>query len=86
MKVEIFYTPTCGKCGDKLAPLRDAASKAVPGIDWQEINVLENIDYAVELGVLTLPSIVINQEVAFSALPSPNALVRALRQRSDRRT
>jgi predicted thioredoxin/glutaredoxin len=52
------------------------------GIEWHELNVLENLDHAVDLGVLTLPAIVIDGELAFSSLPTPHQLRDALLRRS----
>jgi hypothetical protein len=37
---------------------------------WREVNVLEELDYAVTLGVLTMPAIAVNGELRFSSLPT----------------
>ena len=71
MKVELFYTPGCEKCDDSKDKLREIATELVPGVVWRELNVLDQFDYAVEVGVLTLPSIAIDGEVLFSSLPGP---------------
>jgi len=61
MKVEIFYAPGCLECVAAHARLRAAAREAVKDhLEWRELNVLEDVDYAVEFGVTTLPSIVID--------------------------
>lgn len=44
----------------------------------------EKLDYAVELGVLTLPSIVIDGELVFTSMPSPEQWRAALKQRTAR--
>jgi hypothetical protein len=38
--------------------------------EWRELNVLDDLDYAVELGVMTLPSIVIDGELVFTSTPT----------------
>lgn len=38
---------------------------------WREVNVLKEFDYAVSLGVLSMPAIAINGELKFSSLPTP---------------
>jgi hypothetical protein len=43
--------------------------------------VLDEFDYAVEVGVLTLPSIAIDGEVLFSSLPTVPQLRRELIRR-----
>ena len=82
MKIELFYTPGCEKCADSKHALRATAIELIPDLVWREMNVLDEIDYAVEVGVLTLPSIAIDGEVVFSSLPSCRQLRRELVKRS----
>ena len=81
MKVELFYTPGCEKCADSKDKLRALATQLVPDLVWRELNVLDELDYAVEVGVLTLPSIAIDGEVLFSSLPTAGQLRRELIKR-----
>ena len=81
MKVELFYTPGCEKCADSKDKLKALATGLVPGLVWRELNVLDEFDYAVEVGVLTLPSIAIDGEVLFSSLPTVRQLRRELIKR-----
>ena len=39
------------------------------------------LDYAVELGVLKPPAVAIDGELVFPSLPTPDALVAAMRKR-----
>ncbi len=75
IKVETFSTAGCGSC----AASRDALKAVVDElgaerVSWREVDVLQEIDYAVELGVLSPPAIAIDGELVFSALPSPGRL------------
>lgn len=81
----MFYSPGCAACEDRQAELRLAAQEAVKGLVWRSVNVLDNMDAAVELGVITLPSIVIDGEVVFTSLPTRAQLCKALVQRSGAR-
>ena len=81
MKVELFYTPGCEKCADNKDKLRTVATELVPDLVWRELNVLDEVDYAVEVGVITLPSIAIDGEVLFSSLPTCRQLRRELIKR-----
>ena len=81
MKVELFYTPGCEKCADNKDELRTVATELVPDLVWRELNVLDELDYAVEVGVVTLPSIAIDGEVLFSSLPTCRQLRRELIKR-----
>lgn len=81
----MFYTPGCSACAAQHDELRAAARAAVKNLEWHDVNVSDNIDHAVDLGVLTLPSIVIDGEVAFSSMPTVAQLRKALIERSGRR-
>jgi hypothetical protein len=81
MKLELFYTPGCEKCTDSKDELRALATELVPDLVWRELNVLDELEYAVEVGILTLPSMAIDGEVIFSSLPTPRQLRRELTKR-----
>ena len=81
MKVEIFYTPGCSECVAAHAKLRATAQDAVKDLEWLELNVLDELDHAVELGVITLPSIVVNGELVFTSMPTVTQLREALIER-----
>lgn len=75
VKVEAFSSPGCGKC----AQARDTLKAVVEELGekratWRDVNILEEMDYAVELGILSPPAIAIDGELVFPALPSPNRL------------
>lgn len=82
MKVELFHAPGCNRCAAARDDLKATATAARPEVEWREINVLDEIDYAVERGVLSLPAIVIDGELVFPALPSPQQLRMALLART----
>jgi hypothetical protein len=74
VKVELIYAPGCTACIATRAGLRAAAAAAVADVEWIEINVLDALEHAVELGVLTLPAIAIDGSLVFAALPTPAQL------------
>ena len=82
MKVELFYSPGCSACLYRQAELRTAAREAIKDVEWREINVLHSLDHAVELGVITLPSIAIDGEVIFTSLPTVVQFRKALIERN----
>ena len=81
MKIELFYTPGCEKCADARDDLKAAAEEVIPGVIWRELDALDELDYAVELGVVTFPAIAIDGEVVFSSLPTCRRLRRELAKR-----
>jgi thioredoxin 1 len=82
MKVELFHAPGCSRCAAAREDLKAAAQTAVTGLQWREINVLDEMDYAVDHGVLFLPAIVVDGELVFSSLPTPQQLRAALTHRN----
>jgi len=82
MKVELFYSPGCSACVYGQVELRTVAQEAIKDVEWHEINILDSVDHAVELGVMTLPSIVIDGEVAFTSMPTVVQLRKALIERN----
>ncbi len=82
VKVEVFSSPGCGKCAQAKNMLQVAVEEMGQGrITWREVNILEEMDYAVELGVMSSPAIAIDGELAFSSLPSASKLRSELSKR-----
>lgn len=74
-KVEIFSAAGCGQC----AASRDALKAVVDEFgaeraSWREVDVLKELDYVVELGILSPPAMAIDGELVFPALPTPGRL------------
>ena len=80
INVEVFSSPGCGKCGHAKDVLRAIAQEMGDEIAWREVNILEELDYAVRLGVMSTPAIAVNGELVFTALPSAAKLRLALEQ------
>ncbi len=75
VNVDVFSSPGCGKCGHAKEVLRKLVEElGEENVSWRDVNILEDIDYAVELGVLSTPSIAINGELVFKSLPSAKRL------------
>ena len=81
MKIELFYTPGCRKCVEASDGLKAAAQELIPGVLWRELNALDELDYAVEVGVVALPAIAIDGELVFSSLPTCRRFRRELTKR-----
>lgn len=82
VRVEIFHAPGCSACAAAGDELRRMAAAIVKDLDWRELNVLDELDYAVEIGVLTLPSIVIDGKLIFTSMPTVTQLRAALIERT----
>ena len=81
MRIELLHSPGCARCLAGREALRGVAEQLVAGLEWREIDVLEAFDYAVELGVLSLPALAIDGQLVFARLPTPERLAQELRRR-----
>lgn len=79
INVEVFSSPDCGKCRKAKELLRKQVEIiGANQIAWREVNILDEMDYAVRIGVLSTPAIAIDGELVFTGLPSVKKLRRAL--------
>lgn len=82
VKVEVFSSPGCGKCAQAKTVLKAVVEAlGTDKVAWRDVNILEEIDYAVELGVMSSPAIAIDGELVFSSLPSADKLRAELSRR-----
>ncbi len=67
------------QCG-KAFQLVEAVLKELndESINLRRVNVVDELDYAVELGIRATPSIVINSILAFTTMPGTEALRKAI--------
>lgn len=75
IKVEVFSSPGCSKCAHAKDVLRKLVDEmGVDKIEWREVNILNDLDHAVALGVLSTPAIAIDDTLVFTSLPTVNKL------------
>lgn len=84
MKIEVLHAAGCAACHQELATLKQAAQTADPAVDWHELDIMQSIDYAVELGVMKPPAVAIDGQLAFASLPRPEQLAAAIKARKER--
>ena len=75
LRIEIFSAPGCNKCAHARQLVETVIRSIDKGpVDLRIINVVDELDYAVELGVRATPSIAINGVLVFTCLPSEQRL------------
>ena len=82
IQIEVFASPGCNRCGQAL-DLVDKITREIgtERFAWRKVDVLDELDYAVELGVLSMPAIVINGELVFRRRPTADILRDELKSR-----
>ena len=87
IQVEVFSSPGCNRCCQVFELLQTIIRElGAERIEWREVNVLDELDYAVELGVLSMPAIAIDGELVFKSHPSAGKLREALETRLQAQT
>jgi thioredoxin 1 len=75
LKIELISASGCRKCAQAREELKAVATEVAEGrLRWRDVNVLDELDYAVSLGILTLPAMTVNGKLAFPSLPTPEQL------------
>lgn len=82
MKVELFQAGGCRRCAASRETLKSVAQKAVPGVVWRDVDAAAELDYAVQLGVMTLPAVAVDGRLVFASLPTPAQLIEELLRRT----
>ncbi len=82
VRIELLTASGCGRCTQTRYRLRRAiAAFDDARVELHEVDVVDEIDYAVSLGVLTTPAIAINGELIFSGTPTEDQLLKAIVER-----
>ena len=80
--IEVFAAPGCSQCAQKRQALRAVTAElGADCFDWDDVDLLANIERAVQLGVMSPPSLAIDAELVFPALPTPERLRAELARR-----
>jgi predicted DsbA family dithiol-disulfide isomerase len=79
ISVELFVSPVCDRCAKASKMMKLVVDEfGNDRVEWREVDVLDEIDYAVAIGVLSTPAIAIDGKLVFSSLPGVESLYRAL--------
>lgn len=80
--VEVLTASGCGHCQKARALVKETiAELGDHQVQYREINVVEEIDYAVRLGLLSTPAIALDGKLVFPAPPSKAKLRQAILDR-----
>lgn len=84
--VEVFGSPGCAKCVKaKDEVLRFIWENGPGAVELREVNVLEEMERALDLGIMATPAIAIDGELVFRTLPREKALRAELEARFAKR-
>lgn len=73
--IEIFCAPNCARCRRAVTLVQEVIENINnSSVHWQKKDVVEEIDYAVSLGIRATPAIIINGKLTFTASPDKKTL------------
>ncbi len=73
--VELFTSNVCSRCVQAKATLRELIDELDDApFELRFIDVIENLDYAVEIGVLATPALAVNGELISTSIPGKRKL------------
>ncbi len=82
LRIELLTATTCSRCHAARAAIISVIENiGRPQLQFREIDVLDELDYAVGLGVLSTPAVAIDGELVFRSAPSAAAFRQALLKR-----
>jgi thioredoxin 1 len=81
VSVEFFFAGGCSKTAEARDALREAA-QSTRGAEWNEIDIAQNPNRAVDVGVVSTPAVAIDGELVFKAMPTASELRTAIEARS----
>jgi glutaredoxin len=81
LKIEVFSAPGCGKCTHAKEMLKDIVLEYAQNLSWCEVDIMQDMDYAVDLGVMSTPAIAIDGQLVFTSLPSKEKLLAEIKRR-----
>jgi len=75
VKVELFTSNICSRCVQAKTLLSDLVDEiGDQQFELRFVDVVENLDYAVEMGVLATPALGVNGELVCHSLPGKRKL------------
>ncbi|TAK83541.1 MAG: thioredoxin family protein [Betaproteobacteria bacterium] len=82
IKVELLSAPGCSKCAEAKQALKSVVEDlGKDKVAWREVNLLEEIDYATDLGLMSSGGIAIDGKLVFPRMPSAAKLREELLRR-----
>ncbi|MCD7782031.1 MAG: thioredoxin family protein [Methanosphaera sp.] len=81
VKLEVFTSQNCPYCPKAMEIAQEAVEELGDQIEYEHLDVNENMDKVREYELLSVPSIVIDGEVAYVGVPEKDELINVLKQK-----
>lgn len=75
IKVEVFSAPGCSKCAQAKEALKSVVEDlGQDKVAWRDVDIIEEMDYATEVGLMSSGGIAIDGKLVFPRMPSAEKL------------
>lgn len=81
IKLEVFTSKTCPHCPSAVTVAQKVKDQLGDELDFQHLDVDENIDKVRQYQLMSVPTIVIDGKIAFIGAPSEEELLQSIKKR-----
>ncbi|WP_304123297.1 MJ0307 family thioredoxin [Methanosphaera cuniculi] len=81
VKLEVFTSQTCPYCPMAVEVAEEAKKELGDKVDFEHYDVAEHMDLVQKYQIMSVPTIIIDGEVAFVGAPSAQELISKLEQK-----
>jgi len=81
IKLEVFTSKTCPHCPSAVTVAQKVKEQLGDELDFQHLDVDENIDKVRQYQLMSIPTIVIDGKIAFIGAPSEEELLQSIKKR-----
>ena len=81
VKLEVYTSQSCPYCPMAVAAAEDAVKALGDKIEYEHLDVNEHMDKVREYQIMSVPTVVIDGEVAFIGAPESDELIEKLKEK-----
>lgn len=81
VKLEVYTSQTCPHCPAAKEVAQKVKDALGDDLDYQPLDVSENMDKVREYGIMSVPTLIIDGEIAFIGAPSEEELMQKIKSK-----
>lgn len=82
--VQVLSTPGCAGCA-KTKRLLAKVLAEFPGVDWEEVDLIDQPELAERYGIMSVPAVVLDGKLEFTGVPKEDTLREKIKSFAERR-
>lgn len=81
VKLEVFTSQGCPHCPVAVAAAEKVKEEIGDELDYEHLDVNENIDKVREYGLMSVPTVVVDGNIEFIGAPTPDELLQVIKSK-----